>query len=325
MSQLPAVPFGMRISPELEEYLTAFRREIEAELDARPELQRGVLIVTPDKPLQVWKDGVFYTLGEDVIPPMLGASDRASQGGNLAETDNDNTFTGNNTFTGYNTFTRPLRLTQRLGGALELRRLSDPSGDLDRVLDIDSVDVNNGRIVVRVARHSVIPNDVHFQLYNGDASSAIWFAARRESGVRVGNPTGGFRGAGTINAEAVYDDGTLLTDYVFDAALDGQIDIAAYDEATPDRVARCEDTGKELKREPRTHGPARAFRKCMDELDPAAFEAKWRESRKLPAVARCPEKPSLGQLAQALLETCEVQAVHIAKLEARLRALEERA
>ena len=228
MSQLPAVPFGMRISPELEEYLTVFRREIEAELDARPELQGGVLIVTPDKPLQVWKDGVFYSFGEDVIPPMLGASDRASQGGNLAETDGDNTFTGNNTFA-------------------------------------------------------------------------------------------------KLNAEAVYDDGTLLTDYVFDAALDGQIDIAAYDEATPDRVERCEDTGKELKREVRTHGPARAFCKCMDELDPAAFEAKWRESRKLPAVARCPENPSLGQLAQALLETCEVQAVHIAKLEARLRALEERA
>jgi len=319
MSQLPAVPFGMRISPELEEYLTAFRREIEAELDARPELQGGVLIVTPDKPLQVWKDGVFYSFGEDVIPPMLGASDRASQGGNLAETDGDNTFTGGNTFVG------PLRMAQTLGGRVDVFRPSNPGGDVERFFDFDAPDLVSGGFSLRMARHTTTTGNLALILHNGDGTSGSWFGARKDSGVRVGDPTGGFQGAGTINAEAVYDDGTLLTDYVFDAALDGQIDIAAYDEATPNRVERCEDTGKELKREVRTHGPARAFQKCMDELDPAAFEAKWRESRKLPAVARCPEKPSLGQLAQALLETCEVQAVHIAKLEARLRALEERA
>jgi hypothetical protein len=32
----------------------------------------------------------------------------------------------------------------------------------------------------------------------------------------VGSPTGGNKGAGTINATAVYDDNTLLTDYVFE-------------------------------------------------------------------------------------------------------------
>lgn len=39
----------------------------------------------------------------------------------------------------------------------------------------------------------------------------------------VGNPTGGDKGAGSINAEAVYDDNVLLTDYVFDHYYDGQI------------------------------------------------------------------------------------------------------
>ena len=34
-------------------------------------------------------------------------------------------------------------------------------------------------------------------------------------GVQVGSPTGGDKGAGTLNANAVYDDNTLLTDYVF--------------------------------------------------------------------------------------------------------------
>ncbi len=39
--------------------------------------------------------------------------------------------------------------------------------------------------------------------------------------VVVGSPTGGSQGAGTINAVGVYDDGTLLTDYVFEKYYDG--------------------------------------------------------------------------------------------------------
>ena len=38
-------------------------------------------------------------------------------------------------------------------------------------------------------------------------------------GTVVGSPTGGDKGAGTINAQAVYDDNVLLTDYVFDKRL----------------------------------------------------------------------------------------------------------
>src|SRR3990167_3563344 len=42
-------------------------------------------------------------------------------------------------------------------------------------------------------------------------------------GFVVGVPTGGDKGSGTINASAVYDDGTLLTDYVFDKYFDGEV------------------------------------------------------------------------------------------------------
>lgn len=127
----------------------------------------------------------------------------------------------------------------------------------------------------------------------------------------VGAPTGGAKGVGTINAQAVYDDNTLLTDYVFDAEIDGDVDTRKWDDLVPDR-------GKEV----RTHGPARRFKASLDELDPTTYTAKWKQLRKLPAFARGSEKKSLGEYSQALLETCEVQAIHIDKLEQRIAALE---
>lgn len=39
---------------------------------------------------------------------------------------------------------------------------------------------------------------------------------RLYNGLVVGSPTGGAKGSGTVNATAVYDDNTLLTDWVFD-------------------------------------------------------------------------------------------------------------
>jgi hypothetical protein len=41
----------------------------------------------------------------------------------------------------------------------------------------------------------------------------------------VGAPTGGSQGAGTINATGVYDDGVLLTDWVYDLHYDGTTDL----------------------------------------------------------------------------------------------------
>jgi len=38
-----------------------------------------------------------------------------------------------------------------------------------------------------------------------------------DGSIVVGSPTGGAKGLGTVNAVAVYDDNTLLTDYVFEA------------------------------------------------------------------------------------------------------------
>lgn len=52
--------------------------------------------------------------------------------------------------------------------------------------------------------------------FNGDGSIAFF------GGIVGSNATGGDKGAGTINAKAVYDDNTLLTDWVFDLFYDGK-------------------------------------------------------------------------------------------------------
>jgi len=50
-----------------------------------------------------------------------------------------------------------------------------------------------------------------------DVTLTECFKIHSDGGMTVGAPTGGSRGAGTINAVAVYDDTSLLTDYVFEA------------------------------------------------------------------------------------------------------------
>lgn len=65
------------------------------------------------------------------------------------------------------------------------------------------------------------------------AVNGIWYHAT--GGLAWGSPTGGDKGAGTINAQAVYDDNALLSCYVLEAFLDGSIDVGAWDARVPDR------------------------------------------------------------------------------------------
>lgn len=155
------------------------------------------------------------------------------------------------------------------------------------------------------------------------------------AGIEVGSPTGGIQGNGTINAEAVYDDGSLLTDYVFDAELDGSIDTTFYDNSVPNRSRRNLVAGPRKGQsaqvqntpEVRVHQPARDFSTNITELDITSFSNKWKADRKLPAFSRLSarsSKASLGEINQALLETCELQAVHIDKLQEQINLLEGR-
>lgn len=75
----------------------------------------------------------------------------------------------------------------------------------------------------------VIVADGSYRWYVSSASGTAGNAATmsevmrlyQTGGLVLGAPTGGDKGAGTLNAKAVYDDNTLLTDWVFDLAYTG--------------------------------------------------------------------------------------------------------
>lgn len=139
-----------------------------------------------------------------------------------------------------------------------------------------------------------------------------------------GSPSGGGKGNGTINAQAIYDDNTLLSCYVFDQVLDGVVDFAKWDEKVPDRVGEKSTTK-------RLHRPLRKFAaRIGGEHDPLTLDGyakHWRERRHLTAMpneaAFNPEESlAAGEWIQRLVETAEIQAVLIETLNQRLKAVE---
>lgn len=114
--------------------------------------------------------------------------------------------------------------------------------------------------------------------------------------------TGGDKGNNTINFGAVYDDNTLLTDYVLDFAVDGYV--------LPDDYNHV---------------------KWYD-FDPSLFcpdiYAKyWKDNRHLPPFLGKDEETtenrlSTGEYIQGLMETVETQAVLIENLNQRVKTLE---
>lgn len=134
-----------------------------------------------------------------------------------------------------------------------------------------------------------------------------------KQGVQVGAPTGGYKGTGTLNATAVYDDNTLLTDFVLDQAVDGEIDYEFYDSL---------ELGGKAAREWDSRN-----------LDIDYYEAQWRERKALPSFRSKAERfddegneirDSVGTLIQGLQQELETAMVHIAQLNARIKQLEEK-
>ena len=172
--------------------------------------------------------------------------------------------------------------------------------------------------------------------------------------MQVGSPTGGDKGAGTLNATAVYDDNTLLTCYPFDAYLDGTIDDAKWDAKVPDRSIpatvelREVDTGEmgkdgssivrsenvevaPARTEPRRHEDMRKFKARLgtdtDPLDLDKYIKHWREKRHLTSLPNEEKFDPVqglpaGAWIQRLVETVEIQAIHISQLHERLKVLE---
>lgn len=152
-------------------------------------------------------------------------------------------------------------------------------------------------------------------------------------GLTVGSPTGGDKGVGTINATGVYDDNVLLTCYVFDAAIDGSISDAKWDAKVPDRriVETSIEGVEKVTIVPRRHDDMRRFKARLgteyDPLNIDAYTRHWRDKRHLSSLPSETKFDPLkgmatGSWIQRLIETVEIQAVHIAALNDRLKALE---
>ena len=112
-------------------------------------------------------------------------------------------------------------------------------------------------------------------------------------GLQVGSPTGGDKGAGTINATAVYDDNVLLTDYVFDKYFDGKVKKGDKNI----KIHPLNKIGNYLKKH--RHLPTMPSRK------------EWEEKGKL----------STGQMISKLWETIEVQQLYINEINDKLNKL----
>ena len=119
-------------------------------------------------------------------------------------------------------------------------------------------------------------------------------------GVVIGTPTGGYKGPGTLNAQAVYDDNVLLTDYVFDHYFDGVIKPQDAQKHGNFRMMSISDMNKFIHSE--RHLPSIKGRK------------EWEAHGKF----------SVGELTQQLWETVEIQSLYITELEQRLANLESK-
>lgn len=133
-----------------------------------------------------------------------------------------------------------------------------------------------------------------------------------DQGLVVGQPAGGSLGAGTVHAEAVYDDNALLSCYVLEQAVLGEVGEATWDARAP--------SGH--------HAPLRQFMARIgtphDPLTLDGYAAHWRTKGHLtsmPNEAKLSE-PTLptGAWIQRLIETVEIHAVLIERLNQALKA-----
>ena len=117
-----------------------------------------------------------------------------------------------------------------------------------------------------------------------------------ENGLVVGSPTGGDKGAGTINATAVYDDNTLLTDWVFDLYYDGKMSVEDAKRYPKARLWNIEETA--------------VFTKKNHHLPTMPGRKEWERGSK-----------SVGELVTRLWETVEQQQLQIFELNDQLKAV----
>ncbi len=172
--------------------------------------------------------------------------------------------------------------------------------------------------------------------YPSDSTyDTLYMRLMSDGSLIVGDPAGGAKGPGAVNAVSLYDDNTLLSCYVFDQALDGVMDERKWDaQAAIGRAPHAETIdapGQATGPEHRQHTPMRRFRDRLggdhDPLTLDGYARHWREKRHLtsmPNEARYDPVDgalSTGEWIQRLVETVEIQAVLIEQLNARTKHL----
>jgi hypothetical protein len=176
--------------------------------------------------------------------------------------------------------------------------------------------------------------DMGFYFVRAGSNSNHWFIG--SNGLYSTNASGSGKGHGTVNADAVYDDNSLLTCYVDEAVKTGQVDFAKWDglntpdehfELVPNRSGKIrKDDGKIVE-----HTPARMFaRRLGTEYDPTklAGQKKHLADKKHMTPYPNPDKydesnrPSIGGWVQRGIEMDELLFQYIVELESRVAALE---
>lgn len=118
-------------------------------------------------------------------------------------------------------------------------------------------------------------------------------------GSQFGSPTGGYKGAGTVNAEAVYDDNVLLSDAINDLYFDGKV--------------LPEDEGR--------WGNERLY--SIDET--YEFVKEHRHLPSLPGRREWERRDrSLGEMTSAFWQTIERLQLHVFDINTRIKCLESR-
>ncbi|NOX82244.1 MAG: DUF2793 domain-containing protein [Alphaproteobacteria bacterium] len=277
----------------------------------------------------------FGLTGDDDFHVKVSANGSSWTEAIVIDKDNGRVGLGTNTPAAtLDVFDGTIRLTASDGG--RLIELTDLSGATNN----GAIRIYNDAGTEQIRMSSVTDSWVNLNFGVGTSSPGARFSVQG-GGAIFGSPTGGDKGAGTINAQDVYDDNTLLTCYVFDQMLDGAINDQKWDGKVPDRIIPAEkefdeETGQErvIKSEEtiaRTHEPMRKFRARIgtpeDPLTLDGYAKHWRERRHLtsmPNEAAFDPASGLptGKWVQRLVETVEIQAVLIEELNQRLKMLE---
>lgn len=122
------------------------------------------------------------------------------------------------------------------GTGFSYARLTNTAGELWWGLEGSA----GGDLIGGTSGYDAIIGSVANKNFHLVSNSAVRLTVKNDGGIVVGSPTGGSKGAGTINATAVYDDNVLLTDWVFDRyyALPGSLPRRAEISATLDLSER---------------------------------------------------------------------------------------